>query len=69
MNDTVKTKEINDLRIAYHIIRNKPVMKEVSFGMREIGGKPTYWIKFCDQFNVSESFLKENYYCIANYGE
>ena len=62
----MKTLEIEDLRIAYHILRNKPVMKEISFGMHGIGGKPTYWIKFCDQFKVSEHFLKQNYCCIVS---
>ncbi len=47
-----------ELFIAYHIVRGKPVMKKVSTYMFGIDLKNTYWISIKDQDNVTTDFLK-----------
>jgi hypothetical protein len=42
----------DDLYIAYHIVRGKPVMKRVGNWTSSLEGKTTYWIKYDDQNNV-----------------
>lgn len=56
----------NLIKIGYHLVRGKPVIKSVGYSYHSIGNKKTYWISFSDMNKVTPEYLKNYAECIAN---